>query len=114
MTLTIWHNPRCTKSRQTLALLEDRGLSPEIRLYLQDAPTMAEIQDALTRSGLAPIQLMRTGEKLFKELGLTKTSDDNTLVEAMANNPILIERPLVFANDKAALGRPPEQVLDIL
>ncbi len=110
MAVEIWHNPRCTKSRQTLALLDD----PTIRLYLQDAPTEAEIRSALDKLGLAPLHLMRRGEKTFKELGLSKDTDPDALVAAMAQNPILIERPIVFANGKAAIGRPPEAVSAIL
>lgn len=114
MTTTIWHNPRCSKSRQTLALLEERGITPEIRLYLQDSPTEAEIRDTLDLLGVEPIGLMRTGEKAFREADLTKSTDTETLIKAMATHPILIERPVVFANGRAALGRPPEAVLGIL
>lgn len=113
MSLVIWHNPRCSKSRQTLALLEEKGLAPEIRLYLEDAPTEGEIRDALARLGIEPAALVRKGEADFKEQGL-KGADGETLVAAMAATPKLIERPIVFNGDKAALGRPPEQVLDIL
>lgn len=114
MTVTIWHNPRCSKSRQTLALLRDEGVEPEIQEYLKDAPTDAEIRNALTLLGIAPRALMRTGEALYKELGLKDVSDDDALVAAMAANPVLIERPVVFSKGKAALGRPPEDVLEIL
>ena len=110
MGVTIWHNPRCSKSRQTLALLKD----PDIRLYLVDPPSETELADALALLGLKPIGLMRTAEKLFKELGLKKDDDDRVLLAAMVENPILIERPIVFANGKAALGRPPDAVLEIL
>ncbi len=111
----IWHNPRCSKSRQTLALLTDNGQTPDIRLYLDDAPTADEIRHALALLKLEnAIDLVRTGEKLFKELGLSKSDDNETLIDAMANNPKLIERPIVFAHDKAAIGRPPESVLDII
>lgn len=110
MAVEIWHNPRCSKSRQTLALLD----APEVRLYLQDAPDEAEIRSALDLLEIAPIELMRTGEKLFKELGLSKTDDADKLIAAMAQNPILIERPIVFANGKARIGRPPEAVLEIV
>ena len=114
MTVTIWHNPRCTKSRQTLALLEERGIKPEIRLYLQDPPGRAEIEAALALLGLEPIGLVRRGEAVFKELGLTRESAPGVLLDAMAAHPVLIERPVVFANGKARLGRPPENVLEIL
>ncbi|MEL7256385.1 MAG: arsenate reductase (glutaredoxin) [Pseudomonadota bacterium] len=109
----IWHNPRCSKSRQTLALLQERG-AVDVRLYLQDAPTAEEIAAALQALDMPAAKLMRRGEAVFKELGLAKETDEAALVAAMAANPILIERPVVFANGKAALGRPPEAVLDIL
>jgi arsenate reductase (glutaredoxin) len=112
--VTIWHNPRCSKSRQTLALLEEQGVAPEVRTYLDDAPSEDEIRAALAALDLKPIEAMRTKEAEFKELGLTKDSPDDALIAAMASTPKLIERPVVFANGKARLGRPPESVLEIL
>ncbi|GKY87447.1 arsenate reductase (glutaredoxin) [Sinisalibacter aestuarii] len=112
--VTIWHNPRCSKSRQTLALVEEQGVTPVIRKYLEDAPSEAEIRAALAALGLRPIEAMRTGEAEFREMGLSRDSDDDTLIRAMAEMPKLIERPIVFKDGKARLGRPPEQVLDIL
>ena len=109
----IWHNPRCSKSRQTLALLEDRGIAPRVRLYLQDAPGEPEIRAALAALGVPAIGLMRTGEALFKELGLSKATADDDLIAAMAAHPALIERPLVLHRGRAALGRPPEAVLGL-
>lgn len=111
---TIWHNPRCSKSRQTLALLQGRGITPAIRLYLDDAPSADEIRQARDTLGCRAIDMMRTGDDLFKDLGLVKTDNDETLVAAMAAHPKLIERPIVFSGNRAVLGRPPEQVLDIL
>ena len=114
MSLVIWHNPRCSKSRQTLALLEEKGLSPDIRLYQENAPTAAEITAALDMLGIDdPRALMRTGEAEYKEQGLAGKSGD-ALVDAMAATPKLIERPVVINGNKAALGRPPESVLEIL
>jgi len=107
---TIWHNPRCSKSRQTLALLEENGHSPTIRLYLKDTPTKAEIEAALTQLGLSPSDLLRKGEKLYKELQLSDASEDQILA-SMVEHPVLIERPIVLHNGRAAVGRPPEQVL---
>ena len=107
---TIWHNPRCSKSRQTLALIEDRD-DLETRLYLVDAPSLAEITAAKDALGVSAVAMMRTGEKVFKELGLSKSDDEDTLLTAMAENPILIERPIVFHDGRAAIGRPPESVL---
>jgi arsenate reductase len=113
MDLTIWHNPRCTKSRQTLALLDERGLTPKIRLYLQDQPKEAEIRTALKALSLPAQKLLRRGEAPYKALALA-SADEAAVIAAMAAHPILIERPVVFLGTKAAIGRPPENVLDIL
>ncbi|MDF1853941.1 arsenate reductase (glutaredoxin) [Pseudooceanicola sp.] len=113
MKVEIWHNPRCSKSRQTLALLQDRGITPEVRLYLENPPTQDELQTALQMLGLTPSQVLRRGEPEFKSLNL-KTADDATILAAMAEHPKLIERPVVFVGAKAALGRPPENVLALL
>jgi len=110
---TIWHNPRCSKSRATLALIEQAGINPEIRLYLNDAPSQTEIGGALELLGISAKDLVRKTDALFKELGL-KDADEQTLIKAMSENPKLIERPIVFTKNKAALGRPPESVLSIL
>jgi arsenate reductase len=107
---TIWHNPRCSKSRQTLALLEEKGLTPKIRKYLEDAPSATEIKDVLKKLGKSPLELVRTNEAEFKELGLKGASDD-ALIAAMASHPKLIERPVVIEGESAAIGRPPESVL---
>ena len=114
MTVTIWHNPRCSKSRETLQLLTDRGLDPEVRLYLDNPPDPEELRRALDLLGRPAIDLVRTKEPEFKTEGLTKDSPEDMLIAAMAGTPKLIERPVVFANGKAALGRPPENVLSIL
>lgn len=111
----IFHNPRCSKSRQTLALLEDKGIQPEIIRYLETPPTEAELDSILNLLGLEPRELMRTKEDLYKELGLDNPElDRQALIGAMAANPKLIERPIVIHNGKAALGRPPENVLELL
>jgi arsenate reductase len=112
--LTIWHNPRCSKSRETLALLKANGHTPVIRLYLTDPPDAAEISACLDVLGINAIDLMRVKEKQFKELGLSKELPSDRLIAAMAENPVLIERPIVFSASKAAIGRPPEAVLAIL
>lgn len=114
MSTTIWHNPRCSKSRETLALLEEKGEQPAIRKYLEDAPSAEEIREILALLGIEPRALMRTKEALYKELGLADVSDNEALIKAMADNPKLIERPVVIKNGKASLGRPPESVLEIL
>tara|TARA_R110002096_G_scaffold96622_6_gene215589 strand:+ start:104 stop:445 length:342 start_codon:yes stop_codon:yes gene_type:complete len=113
MSLTIWHNPRCSKSRQTLALLEEKGLTPAVRLYLEDAPSVEEIKTALGLLGLEPRAMMRRGEADYKEKNLDAV-DGDALIEAMHSTPKLIERPIVFNEGKAAIGRPPESVLEIL
>lgn len=110
----IWHNPRCSKSRQTLALLEERGINPDVRLYLEDAPDTATLREVAQKLGKNAVEMLRVKEALFKELGLSKSDSDETLFKAMAENPKLIERPIVLHNGKAAMGRPPEAVLDIL
>lgn len=110
-----WHNPRCSKSRQGLALLEEQKADLRVRKYLEDAPDLAELQHARAALGDIPaIQMMRTGEKRFKELGLSKDDDTETLMKAMAENPILIERPLALAGDRAVIGRPPEALLELI
>ncbi|AUJ64506.1 arsenate reductase (glutaredoxin) [Aestuarium zhoushanense] len=111
--ISIWHNPRCSKSRETLALLIDKGIMPEVRLYLDDVPTADELRSALATLGLTAGELVRRKEALFKDLDLAGANDDQ-LIDAMVANPKLIERPIVFANGRAALGRPPENVLAIL
>jgi len=112
--ITIWHNPRCSKSRQVLALLEDRDEEVQVRRYLDDAPSIEELRLTRDTLGLRAIQMMRTGEAVFREQGLSKSDDDESLLEAMAATPKLIERPVVFANGQARIGRPPEAVLEIL
>lgn len=114
MSVTIWHNPRCSKSRTTLALLEDKGIKPIVRLYLEDVPTEDEVKVALNLLGCTARDLMRTGEQDYKDQKLKTINDEAALIAALAATPKLIERPIVFANGKAAVGRPPESVLDIL
>jgi arsenate reductase len=115
MTVTIYHNPRCTKSRQTLALLEEKGVKPKIVEYLKEPPSAAELKRVLKKLGLKPRDILRQGESVYAELGLKdKDLKDDALIALMVKNPILIERPIVVSGDKAAIGRPPESVLKIL
>lgn len=115
MTVTIYHNPRCSKSRETLALLEGRGITPTVVEYLKTPPSVAEIRTILGLLGLAPRDLMRRKEDAYKALGLDDAGlSEAALIAAMHENPVLIERPIVLANGKAAVGRPPEAVLEIL
>lgn len=112
--MEIWHNPRCSKSRAALQLLRDNGVEPAVRRYLDDPPSRAELEAVLTALGTDdPLAITRTGEARFRELGL-KGADRNALLDALASNPVLVERPIVLDGDRAALGRPPEQVLTVL
>lgn len=113
--ITIYHNPRCSKSRETLALLEEQGITPVIVEYLKDIPSAETLRDVLTKLGLTPRQLLRTKEDDYKALNLSDTSlSDDTLIEAMCAHPKLIERPIVIKGKNARIGRPPQQVLEIL
>jgi len=115
MKVTIYHNPHCSKSRQTLALLQQRGIDTEVIEYLKTPPSQTRLQAILKMLGLKPRELMRRKEAPYQALKLDdaslKTAD---LIAAMVDNPILIERPIVVCGDQAAIGRPPEAVLDIL
>jgi arsenate reductase len=115
MPVTIYHNPKCSKSRQTLELLKENGVTPTIIEYLKTPPTAEKIKEILLQLGFAPRDLIRKKEAEYTEHELDNPSlsvDD--LIDSMTKYPILIERPIVLANGKAAIGRPPEQVLEIL
>jgi arsenate reductase len=113
--LTLYHNPRCSKSRGALELLEARGLAPTIVRYLATPPDAAQLRDLLSKLGISPRQLLRTGEDEYKALNLADQAlSDEQLIATMAANPKLIERPILIAGDKAVIGRPPEKVLEIL
>lgn len=115
MTVTIYHNPRCSKSRQTLALIEDKGVAPKIVDYLKAPPSVAELKRILKKLGLTARDIVRKGEPRYAELGLKdKDVGDDELLALMVENPILIERPIVVSGEKAAIGRPPEAALRIL
>jgi arsenate reductase len=115
MNVKIYHNPRCGKSRQTLQLLQGQGIEPEIIEYLKMPPSVQELDDILQKLGMEPRELMRKNEAEYKAGGLDDAAlDRQALIQAMANNPILIERPIVIVGGKAAVGRPPEAVLAIL
>ena len=112
---TIYHNPRCSKSRQTLQLLQENNIEPEIVLYLETPPDAAALKDILGKLGIAPRDLLRKGEDAYKELNLKDTNhSDAALIDAMVSHPKLIERPIVIKGDKAVLGRPPENVLELI
>lgn len=112
MTLTLWHNPRCSKSRAALALLQDRGLQPSVRLYLDDAPGVSDLERALGLLRRPARDLVRWSEPEAK--GLSQDAPDAVLVAAMAANPRLIERPLLLTDRAAAIGRPTEALLAII
>lgn len=115
MKVTIYHNPHCSKSRQTLDLLRQRGLEPRIIEYLESPPDAGELARILDRLGLEPRELMRRGETAYTENGLDDEGlGRDALIAAMVANPVLIERPIVVAGDRARLGRPPETVLELL
>ncbi|RKZ77853.1 MAG: arsenate reductase (glutaredoxin) [Gammaproteobacteria bacterium] len=113
--ISIYHNPRCSKSRQTLALLEQQGVKPEIVEYLKTPPTADELDTILGQLGINARELLRKTEAIYKELNLAdKTLTDQQLIQAMCEHPKLIERPIVIHNGKAKVGRPPEAVLEII
>lgn len=114
MSVVIYHNPRCSKSRQTLALLEEKNIQPDIIRYFDTPPSVAELKSLFAQLSLDNVRaMMRTKEDVYKELNLADATDEQ-LFEAMSANPKLIERPIVVSNGQAKHGRPPEQVLDIL
>lgn len=112
--MKIYHNPRCTKSRQTLELLKEKGNQPEIIEYLKTPPTPRELKEVLHALGIKAEEIVRKGESLYKEKYKGKSLNEESWIKILTENPILIERPIVVNGKKAALGRPPEKVLDIL
>ena len=114
MKATIWHNPKCSKSRQTLELLEQNGIDAEVVKYLETTPGKEEIKEVLAKLKIPARELMRTKEELYKELNLKDESDEEKLIEAMEQNPRLIERPVVITSKGAVIGRPPEKVIEFI
>ena len=115
MSITIYHNPKCSKSRRTLKLLEEQATGIDVIEYLKNPPTVKKLKEVLSLLKIPPRELMRKKETEYKELMLSNSNlSDDDLIDSMVNHPILIERPIVLANGKAALGRPPENVLNIL
>ena len=113
-TVTIYHNPRCSKSRATLALLQQHGVDPLVIEYLKTPPTKAELEEVIQKLGLEPAAIVRTGEEVYKAHFQGKALNDKQWIDALAANPILIERPIVVKGGRAVIGRPPEKVLDLL
>jgi len=114
MRFTIYHNPRCTKSRATLALLEENGIEPRVVEYLQTPPTTTELRTIIAALGMKPEQLVRRGEDIYKAKYAGRTLTDSQWIEAMIRDPILIERPIVVSGERAVIGRPPENVKQLL
>lgn len=115
MSVEIYHNPRCSKSRATLALLEENNVTPDIRLYLENPPTAEELTQVIAQLGITPRQLLRKGEAEYKDNNLADDSlSDARIIELMVEFPRLIERPIVITAGQARIGRPPESVLEIL
>jgi len=113
--IQIWHNPRCSKSRQALALLEETGAQKDVVKYLEKTPTKEQLKELLKMLGFSSArELMRTKEAVYKELGLKDETDEEKLIEAMVKNPKLIERPVIIKGDKAIIARPPERVKEFL
>jgi arsenate reductase len=112
--VVIYHNPRCTKSRQALALLRENGVEPTIVEYLKSPPTVADVKSLIAALGIAPHELLRTKEAAYSERGLSQKSSAAAVAAAIASDPLLLERPVVVAGNKAVLGRPPERVLELL
>jgi arsenate reductase (glutaredoxin) len=111
----LWHNPRCSTSRKALAILNDHGVAPALRQYIQDPPTYAEIDDLLaTLVGMEPHELIRTKEPEYRSLGLSPTTPRTALIDAIARHPRLLERPILVVGRRAVIGRPAERVVDIL
>jgi arsenate reductase (glutaredoxin) len=113
-TLTIYHNPACTKSRETLALIRSRGHEPRVVEYLKTPPSEAELSAIVRKLGIKPLELVRRNEQVFKDKYAGKTLADKEWIKAMIANPILIQRPIVVRGDEAAIGRPPEDVERLL
>jgi arsenate reductase len=113
MSVQIWHNPRCSKSREALKLLEEKGVEVEIFKYLDEELSVDDIKDLLKKIGANPRDIIRTKEAVYKELNLKEASDEE-LIEAMAKHHKLIERPIVIKDNKAIIGRPPQKVLEIV
>lgn len=112
MTVTIYHNPRCSKSRETLRLIEERGIHPQVVEYLKQPPSAAELKAILGKLGLSARDILRPKEA--KDAGIDPSLPEDQLIEALVNNPVAIERPIVVSDRGAALGRPPEKVLQVL
>ena len=110
---TIWHNPRCSKSRTALNLLKDRSIDVKVFYYLNESINYEDLMSIVKKLSIPTIELVRTNEKIFRALGLSRSSKDEVLIQAMLQNPILIERPIVMSGERALIGRPPECIFEL-
>ncbi len=113
-TIKIWHNPRCSKSRDSFKLLEEKGIDAEVVKYLENVPTKEELTELLKMLDMSARELMRTKEAIYKELNLKDENSEEALIEAMVANPKLIERPIVIRGNRAVIGRPIEKVVELI
>lgn len=112
--IQIWHNPKCSKSRAAIELLENKSINANVVKYLEQTPTKEQLKDVLSKLKISAKELLRTGEDIYKELNLKDINDEETLIEIMTKNPILIERPIIIKGDKAVIARPIENLEDLL
>ena len=112
--ITIWHNPKCSKSREAMEILKDKKCDAQVVKYLEESPDREKLKAILKMLGIAPRELMRTKEDLYRELNLKDEKSDEALIEAMAKHPKLIERPIIIKGDKAIIGRPTERIAEFL
>ena len=112
--IEIWHNPKCSKSRAAMELLENNNINANVVKYLETAPSKEQLQDVLKKLNIKASQLLRTGEEIYSELKLNQIDDENELIEIMVKNPILIERPIIIKGDKAVIARPIENLSELL
>lgn len=112
--ITIWHNPSCSKSREAMSILEANNLQAEVVKYLESTPSVTQIKEILKMLDITPRELMRTKEDIYKELNLQDETDNNALIQAMAKNPKLIERPVIIKGNKAIIGRPTDKIAEFL
>lgn len=110
----VFHNPRCSKSRSACALLQEKGIDYQVVEYLKTPPSKEALRAVLAKLGMKPVEIVRTGEAVYKDTYKGKTLDDEAWLDALVDNPVLIERPIVIRGDRAVVGRPPERVLDLL
>lgn len=112
--IQIWHNPRCSKSRNAMTLLEEKGINADVVKYLESTPTKEQLTDVLKKLNMSAKELLRTGEDVYKELNLKDENDEEKLIDIMVENPILIERPIIIKDDKAVIARPIENLEELL